>query len=165
MVLTAPNDDVITFTKLMNNKENLYPLNYIGYWTLNKCYYYLYWSSQSTASSYPPHVTIPIHSTRSNIHLFSGYSGFHCENIKSSCLSSPCLHGGVCIQPSASAYYCECPDGYTGDHCHLTTGCPEGASLCENGGTCVLGPDGASCICLSGQLNSVNNKYMLRIVG
>ena len=32
------------------------------------------------------------------------------------CSSSPCLHGGSCID-EVNYYICNCPDGYEGTHC------------------------------------------------
>ena len=32
------------------------------------------------------------------------------------CLSSPCMNGGQCVD-SVNGYTCECPNGYTDEHC------------------------------------------------
>ncbi|KAK3598309.1 hypothetical protein CHS0354_029218 [Potamilus streckersoni] len=45
-----------------------------------------------------------------------GFSGTCCTTNINDCWSSPCLHGGTCID-SLSSYRCSCPPGYTGQHC------------------------------------------------
>ncbi|XP_074860207.1 sushi, nidogen and EGF-like domain-containing protein 1 isoform X2 [Carettochelys insculpta] len=68
-----------------------------------------------------------------------GYYGSNCQYggplMPSACLSSPCLHGGHCVE-TRQGYVCECPDGYTGTDCRekLSEGCE-----CRNGGQCLEG--------------------------
>lgn len=48
-----------------------------------------------------------------------GYGGEHCELSYSTCLSGPCLNGGLCIETMEHGYTCECMEGYYGDNCAL----------------------------------------------
>ena len=68
------------------------------------------------------------------------------------CALSPCANGGVCNQdPTGSAWFCECPPGYTGPLCERTV-CQ--ANPCLHGGTCfgkTRGGDGFICLCPYGK--------------
>ncbi|XP_030432394.1 sushi, nidogen and EGF-like domain-containing protein 1 isoform X3 [Gopherus evgoodei] len=73
-----------------------------------------------------------------------GYYGNNCQyggpRMPSACLSSPCQHGGNCLE-TEQGYVCECPEGYTGTDCRdkLSEDCE-----CRNGGKCL---DGNFTIC------------------
>ncbi|XP_039343446.1 sushi, nidogen and EGF-like domain-containing protein 1 isoform X4 [Mauremys reevesii] len=73
-----------------------------------------------------------------------GYYGNNCQyggpRMPSACLSSPCQHGGNCLE-TEQGYVCECPEGYTGTDCRdkLSEDCE-----CRNRGKCL---DGNFTIC------------------
>nr|XP_042714715.1 sushi, nidogen and EGF-like domain-containing protein 1 isoform X6 [Chrysemys picta bellii] len=73
-----------------------------------------------------------------------GYYGNNCQyggpRMPSACLSSPCQHGGNCLE-TEQGYVCECPEGYMGTDCRdkLSEDCE-----CRNGGKCL---DGNFTIC------------------
>ena len=65
------------------------------------------------------------------------------------CASSPCLHGGSCVD-LIDKYACFCQDGYTGKTCENDIDvCKDAAfnvSLCFNGATCLDG-EGSNFTC------------------
>ncbi|XP_052212046.1 fibropellin-3-like [Dreissena polymorpha] len=64
------------------------------------------------------------------------------------CSSSPCLHGGTCMD-GINAYTCICPAGFSGRKCE--TNIDECASSpCLHCGTCSDGVNGYICTCLAG---------------
>ena len=64
------------------------------------------------------------------------------------CLSSPCQNGGECHDIEAE-FFCNCPDGFTGDRCE--TGIDACASNpCQSGGSCQEHVNGFTCECLLG---------------
>ncbi|XP_043377979.1 sushi, nidogen and EGF-like domain-containing protein 1 isoform X3 [Chelonia mydas] len=73
-----------------------------------------------------------------------GYYGNNCQyggpRMPNACLSSPCQHGGNCLE-TEQGYVCECPEGYMGTDCRdkLSEDCE-----CRNGGKCL---DGNFTIC------------------
>jgi hypothetical protein len=56
-----------------------------------------------------------------------------CENRAPSCVSSPCLNGGTCLE-DLDSFECICPVGFTGHECALTEGI--GGSCGQ--GTCII---------------------------
>ncbi|PIK61425.1 putative fibropellin-1 isoform X2 [Apostichopus japonicus] len=87
-----------------------------------------------------------------------GYAGATCSLfITTRCASLPCENGGTCFVSSfdVQQYYCACPTGFYGDHCHLSvTDCS-----CENDGKCQNinlegGGIGLICVCPLGYSGS-----------
>ena len=77
-----------------------------------------------------------------------GYTGNRCES-QDPCNSSPCSNGGSCSTTS-SGYRCDCPTGYFGPLCTLTTTICATVP-CQNGGSCVPQSDGGyDCNCILG---------------
>uniref|UniRef100_A0A2K6M9P5 Crumbs cell polarity complex component 2 n=1 Tax=Rhinopithecus bieti TaxID=61621 RepID=A0A2K6M9P5_RHIBE len=98
-----------------------------------------------------------------------GYSGELCEVDEDECASSPCQHGGRCLQrsdpalyggvqatlpgafsfPHAAGFVCHCPPGFEGADCGVEV--DECASRpCLNGGRCQDLPNGFQCHCPDG---------------
>ncbi|XP_053124159.1 protein jagged-1-like isoform X2 [Hemicordylus capensis] len=82
----------------------------------------------------------------------AGYTGTECETELSSCISTPCLHGGQCQEMGHKSFRCSCPPGLSGPHCEVLVDlcspnpCPEGASCLDGGGSYVCScPEGAAC--------------------
>ena len=64
------------------------------------------------------------------------------------CASNPCQPGSTC-NDLVGHYICQCPLGYTGQHCEVNIDdCGTGPSPCDNGGTCVDGIGSFTCECL-----------------
>uniref|UniRef100_A0A3Q2CHD0 Neurocan core protein n=1 Tax=Cyprinodon variegatus TaxID=28743 RepID=A0A3Q2CHD0_CYPVA len=62
------------------------------------------------------------------------------------CQTSPCLHGGSCLQEGDS-YSCYCPQGYTGENCEIDIDDCQ-SNPCQNGGTCIDEINSFVCLCL-----------------
>ncbi|XP_076079015.1 uncharacterized protein LOC143049154 [Mytilus galloprovincialis] len=62
------------------------------------------------------------------------------------CSSSPCLHGGVCVNDDEH-YYCSCTRGFSGTNCEVT---PCTGLNCLNEGSCDVLNGTFHCICSSG---------------
>jgi len=67
--------------------------------------------------------------------------------IKEESCDKVCYNGGVCVDNS-----CNCPPGYSGDHCEIVEGGSDNCSnvVCFNGGVCVSG----NCECPNGYTGS-----------
>lgn len=48
-----------------------------------------------------------------------GFSGKHCQTGPSPCDSTPCQHGGQCVDKEGRAELCSCPMGYSGTYCEV----------------------------------------------
>lgn len=48
-----------------------------------------------------------------------GFSGKHCQIGPSPCDSTPCLHGGQCMEKDGRTITCNCPPGYSGLFCEV----------------------------------------------
>ncbi|XP_061093777.1 neurocan core protein [Conger conger] len=62
------------------------------------------------------------------------------------CHTSPCLHGGSCLQ-EGRGYSCYCPPGYSGESCEIDIDDCQ-SNPCQNGGTCIDEIDSFVCLCL-----------------
>ncbi|KAM4738826.1 neurocan core protein [Anableps anableps] len=62
------------------------------------------------------------------------------------CQTSPCLHGGSCLQEGDS-YSCYCPQGYSGENCEIDIDDCQ-SNPCQNGGTCIDEINSFVCLCL-----------------
>ncbi|XP_053896807.1 sushi, nidogen and EGF-like domain-containing protein 1 isoform X9 [Malaclemys terrapin pileata] len=82
-----------------------------------------------------------------------GYYGNNCQyggpRMPSACLSSPCQHGGNCLE-TEQGYVCECPEGYMGTDCRDTVPSPCDSEPCLNGGSCEAHDDSYTCECPRG---------------
>uniref|UniRef100_A0A3Q3XCW7 Delta-like protein n=1 Tax=Mola mola TaxID=94237 RepID=A0A3Q3XCW7_MOLML len=61
----------------------------------------------------------------------------------------PCVNGGTCMNTEPDKYHCACPQGYSGQNCHIA----EHACIsdpCANGGTCHEVSAGFECQCPPG---------------
>lgn len=66
-----------------------------------------------------------------------------------SCQSSPCLNGGVCVD-SVIGFSCNCVSGFGGSKCDVNLG-PCFSNPCQNGGSCTNVDFGESykCTCIN----------------
>ncbi|XP_054909130.1 neurocan core protein isoform X2 [Poeciliopsis prolifica] len=62
------------------------------------------------------------------------------------CQTSPCLHGGSCLEEGDS-YSCYCPQGYSGENCEIDIDDCQ-SNPCQNGGTCIDEINSFVCLCL-----------------
>uniref|UniRef100_A0A673XUF6 Neurocan core protein n=1 Tax=Salmo trutta TaxID=8032 RepID=A0A673XUF6_SALTR len=62
------------------------------------------------------------------------------------CQTSPCLHGGSCLQ-EGDGYSCYCPQGYSGESCEIDIDDCQ-SNPCQNGGTCIDEINSFVCLCL-----------------
>uniref|UniRef100_A0A3Q2Q1G8 Neurocan core protein n=1 Tax=Fundulus heteroclitus TaxID=8078 RepID=A0A3Q2Q1G8_FUNHE len=62
------------------------------------------------------------------------------------CQTSPCLHGGSCLQ-EGDGYSCYCPQGYSGENCEIDIDDCQ-SNPCQNGGTCIDEINSFVCLCL-----------------
>ncbi|CAF4268093.1 unnamed protein product [Rotaria socialis] len=63
------------------------------------------------------------------------FSGDRCQVNIDECSSSPCRHGGLCID-GLGEFICSCPEGYEGRFCEIPID-PCYHNPCENQGTCI----------------------------
>ncbi|KAJ1524333.1 hypothetical protein ONE63_010839 [Megalurothrips usitatus] len=75
-----------------------------------------------------------------------GWTGALCEEPVNECESSPCQHGGVCVDLHAG-YACACLFGYTGKHCEQELE-PCARNTCLNGALCLLEDGEDVCYCV-----------------
>ncbi|XP_077440404.1 neurocan core protein [Vanacampus margaritifer] len=62
------------------------------------------------------------------------------------CQTSPCLHGGSCLQ-EGDGYSCYCPQGFSGESCEIDIDDCQ-SNPCRNGGTCIDEINSFVCLCL-----------------
>nr|XP_015827106.2 neurocan core protein isoform X1 [Nothobranchius furzeri] len=62
------------------------------------------------------------------------------------CQTSPCLHGGSCLQ-EGDGYSCYCPQGFSGENCEIDIDDCQ-SNPCQNGGTCIDEINSFVCLCL-----------------
>ncbi|XP_029111268.1 protein jagged-2 [Scleropages formosus] len=82
-------------------------------------------------------------------HCLPGFSGKLCQVGPSACDSSPCLHGGQCLELQSGGVLCHCPLGYTGLHCEVAMDeCDP--NPCQQGVPCHTTEGGYVCACPEG---------------
>ena len=78
-----------------------------------------------------------------------GFTGQYCQLQVDVCLSSPCLNGGLCQQPSSNYWKCNCAAGFTGSMCESQVDyCA--SYPCSQNGICVSKLNGYTCNCNTG---------------
>ncbi|CAH1249553.1 NOTCH1 [Branchiostoma lanceolatum] len=77
------------------------------------------------------------------------------KNYIDECASSPCLNSAACSD-LVNSYRCECPGGYTGQHCGIEIDECE-SNPCQNRGRCRDRVNGYACICPYGWIGAVCN--------
>ena len=66
------------------------------------------------------------------------FSGLRCEGDVHDCLSTPCLHGGFCVERTdgVAGYECQCEGEWAGRNCEYESwSC--GAQPCQNEAQCI----------------------------
>lgn len=74
----------------------------------------------------------------------AGWTGSRCQHSTNPCLLQPCRNGGSCINIGTTDFECECPTGFWGHTCEVSS-CQQ--SPCRNGGVCKESGLGFSCNC------------------
>ncbi|KAM5125119.1 LOW QUALITY PROTEIN: protein crumbs homolog 1-like [Callospermophilus lateralis] len=73
-----------------------------------------------------------------------------CDNMRDPCFSSPCQGSATCVNTAGKrSFQCQCPPGYSGITCEITTGSC-GVNSCQHGGICHQDPVDPVCICPAG---------------
>ncbi|KAF7668932.1 hypothetical protein LDENG_00269360 [Lucifuga dentata] len=82
-----------------------------------------------------------------------GFSGKYCENTPSPCDSSPCQHGGQCVEKDARTATCNCPVGYSGSFCDIVVDLCN-PNPCQQGAPCHSAEGRYMCSCPEGYFGS-----------
>lgn len=82
-------------------------------------------------------------------HCLQGFSGKYCQNGPSACDSTPCLHGGQCVEEEGGAMLCHCSLGYTGPRCEVMVDLCN-PNPCHQGVPCRSTEGGYLCACPEG---------------
>ncbi|KAM9390685.1 uncharacterized protein ACWYII_034549 isoform 1-T1 [Salvelinus alpinus] len=78
-----------------------------------------------------------------------GFSGKHCQTGPSPCDSTPCQHGGQCVDKEGRAELCSCPMGYSGTYCEMVVDLCN-PNPCQQGVPCQSADGGYTCACPEG---------------
>ncbi|CDQ75147.1 unnamed protein product [Oncorhynchus mykiss] len=78
-----------------------------------------------------------------------GFSGKHCQTGPSPCDSTPCQHGGQCVDKEGRAELCSCPNGYSGTYCEVVVDLCN-PNPCQQGVSCQSTEGGYMCACSEG---------------
>ncbi|XP_055752437.1 protein jagged-1b-like [Salvelinus fontinalis] len=78
-----------------------------------------------------------------------GFSGKHCQTGPSPCDSTPCQHGGQCVDQEGRAELCSCPMGYSGTYCEMVVDLCN-PNPCQQGVPCQSADGGYTCACPEG---------------
>jgi len=81
----------------------------------------------------------------------NGFTGTYCDININDCTSSPCQHGGSCVD-GVTSYTCSCVPGYNGTHCENDFFDECNSNPCQNAATCVapVGNNSYHCLCVPG---------------